>query len=218
MRLQLQCHWALLLSSWFAGEYFLAPYTESELLNFFREVKTHLQPRYPNMAYVPDRFVIVVLSAVFAWYFDWPSKGIEVLGDVQASGTLFKVHWPFKKTSMKLASDAFSTSFVIALLGFFESSVAAKSLGTGAKSTTAIKLTLSPNREMVALGTANLIGGLFMAVPAFGGYGRSKVNASTGGKTPMSSIFLSLITIFCIFFVTPYFYYLPVSLSPLLSY
>jgi len=48
-----------------------------------------------------------------------------------------------------------------------------------------------------------------MALPAFGGYGRSKVNASTGGKTPMSSVFLALITLFCVMFVTPYFYYLP---------
>ena len=52
---------------------------------------------------------------------------------------------------------------------------------------------------------------VFMAIPAFGGYGRSKVNASTGGKTPMSSVFLSLITVFCVLFLLPYFYYIPVS-------
>lgn len=48
-----------------------------------------------------------------------------------------------------------------------------------------------------------------MALPAFGGYGRSKVNASTGGLTPMSSVFLSIITILCTCFMLPYFYYLP---------
>ena len=99
------------------------------------------------------------------------------------------------------------TSFLIALLGFFESSVAAKSLG-GDKTFPSIQL--SPNRELVALGAANFVGACFMSLPAFGGYGRSKVNKSTGGKTPMSSIFLSLITLISIFFVLPYFYYLPV--------
>ena len=105
--------------------------------------------------------------------------------------------------------DAMSTSFLIALLGFFESSVAAKSLGgTG----NAIKgVNLSPNRELIALGTANLIGACFMSLPAFGGYGRSKVNKSTGGVSPMSSVFLSLITLTCICFLLPRFYYLPVS-------
>lgn len=109
-----------------------------------------------------------------------------------------------------------STSFLIALLGFFESSVAAKSLGEGTHELQGISL--SANRELVALGVANLIGGCFMALPAFGGYGRSKVNASTGGTTPMSSIFLSLITLFCVVFLLPYFYYLPKAvLSAMIS-
>jgi len=119
-------------------------------------------------------------------------------------------HFPLHITHLKYASDAFSTSFVIALLGFFESSVAAKSLGVGEKTGSVLKnMNLSPNRELVALGIANIIGGLFMALPAFGGYGRSKVNASTGGRTPMSSVVLSLITVICVLFVLPYFYYLP---------
>ena len=72
-------------------------------------------------------------------------------------------------------------------------------------------MTLSTNRELIALGTANLVGGCFSSLPAFGGYGRSKVNAATGGRTPMSSIFLSLITILCVLYLMPYFHYLPVS-------
>ena len=109
--------------------------------------------------------------------------------------------------------EAMSTSFLIALLGFFESSVAAKSLGGGERRNgEGIQgMQLSANRELVALGVANVVGGCFMALPAFGGYGRSKVNASTGGKTPMSSIILSLITVICVLFLLPYFYYLPVS-------
>ena len=104
------------------------------------------------------------------------------------------------------------TSFLIALLGFFESSVAAKSLGGSDSQRDGIQgISLSANRELVALGVANLVGSCFSALPAFGGYGRSKVNASTGGKTPMSSIFLSLITIICVLYLLPAFYYLPVS-------
>lgn len=66
---------------------------------------------------------------------------------------------------------------------------------------------------MVALGVANVVGGCFMALPAFGGYGRSKVNASTGARSPMSSIFLSIITFIVIMVLLPYLYYLPVSSS-----
>ncbi|KAF2197657.1 hypothetical protein GQ43DRAFT_195818 [Delitschia confertaspora ATCC 74209] len=180
------------------------------IIMFFREIKKRLQPRYPNVAYIPDRFLVVVLSAVFAWRFGWAEKGVEILGSVQAGGKTFAVHFPLETSHLKYASDAVNTALIIALLGFFESSVAAKSLPSSEGQKDGIKnMALSANRELIALGTANMVGGLFMSLPAFGGYGRSKVNASTGGTTPMSSIFLSLITTFCIFFMLPYFYYIP---------
>lgn len=123
---------------------------------------------------------------------------------------VFAFKWPFQFSHMKHVRTAMSTSFIIALLGFFESSVAAKGLGES-RSDGVKGMTVSPNREMVALGVANVVGGCFMALPAFGGYGRSKVNASTGARSPMSSIFLSIITLVCILVLLPYLYYLPVS-------
>lgn len=194
-----------------------------------REMKRRLQPRMGWVAYIPDRFIVVVLSAVFAWRFDWESQGLAIMGDIRSEGRPFRAHFPFDEANFKHVNDAFSTAFIISLLGFFESSVAAKSLGSSSGKVRLVRnkngeeveecdgikdLNLSPNRELVALGIANLFGGLFMALPGFGGYGRSKVNASTGGKTPMSSIFLALITIICILFLLPYFYYIPVSEYP----
>ncbi len=180
----------------------------------FRELKRRLQPRIPSIAYIPDRFIVVVLSAILTCNLGWDKQGLEILGEVKSStGTPFPFRFPFIPTHMQHVREAMSTSFLIALLGFFESSVAAKSLGGGeAKKDGLQGMSLSANRELVALGVANVIGGCFMALPAFGGYGRSKVNASTGGRTPMSSIFLSLITVICILFLLPYFYYLPVRL------
>lgn len=173
-----------------------------------REMKKRLQHRYSWIVYIPDRFIVVVLSAIITWQLRLDQKGLAILGNVNTSGgALFRVHLPFQISHLKYASDAFSTAFTIALLGFFESSVAAKSLPTPKDGIENVHV--SANRELVALGIANVTGGLFMALPAFGGYGRSKVNASTGGKTPMSSIFLSLLTLICVLFLLPYFYYLP---------
>ncbi|KAI4180746.1 MAG: hypothetical protein L6R41_007034, partial [Letrouitia leprolyta] len=179
-----------------------------------RTLKRRLQPRFPSVAYVPDRFIVVVLSAVFTWTFSWDEQGLQILGDVSSStGSPFPFRFPFIPTHMQHVRSAMSTSFLIALLGFFESSVAAKSLGgSEGKNEDGLQgISLSANRELVALGVANVVGGCFMALPAFGGYGRSKVNASTGGKTPMSSILLSVITVICILFLVPYFYYLPLK-------
>ncbi|KAI0131908.1 sulfate permease [Xylariales sp. AK1849] len=172
-----------------------------------REVKRRLQPRYPGVAYAPDRLAVVVLSALLTWQLRWDEQGVEVLGEVQAaSGHIFEFRNPFQLSHMAHIRDAMGTSFLIGMLGFFESSVAAKSLGSGE---VIEGMQLSPNRELVALGTANLLGACFMAIPAFGGYGRSKVNKSTGGTSPMSSILLSVITVLCVCFLLPWFYYIP---------
>lgn len=186
---------------------------EGTKLSPCRELKNRLQPRFPSVAYVPDRFLVVVLSVILTWQLRWDEFGLEILGEVKStSGNPFPFHWPFQVSHMKHIREAMGTSFLIALLGFFESSVAAKSLGVAEGKSDGIQgIQLSANRELVALGVANLVGSCFSALPAFGGYGRSKVNASTGGKTPMSSIFLSIITILCVLYLLPAFYYLPVS-------
>lgn len=171
------------------------------------ELKRRLEKRFPGVAYFPDRFLVVVISAILCWHLDWEDQGLEVLGSVKAaSGGIFEFRWPFQVAHMKHIRSAMSTSFLIALLGFFESSVAAKSLG----GSSIPGIELSANREMIALGTANLVGSMFMALPAFGGYGRSKVNKTTGAKTPMSSVFLSLFSLLSVLFLLPYFYFLPV--------
>lgn len=170
-------------------------------------------PRFPQVIYFPDRFIVVVLSAVLAYTLNWEDKGLELLGHTEISSSqLFAFNWPFRFDHMKHVRTAMSKAFIITLLGFFESSVAAKGLGDS-KPDGIQGMHMSANREMVALGVANLLGGCFMSLPAFGGYGRSKVNAQTGARTPMSSIFLSLITLVAILVLLPYLSYLPVSPS-----
>ncbi|GLB11945.1 hypothetical protein AtubIFM57258_009221 [Aspergillus tubingensis] len=178
------------------------------IIMLFRTIKKALEPRYPQVVYFPDRILVVILSAILTWRLGWYEQGLEVLGSVQNTATgLFAFRWPFQLKHLKHVRTAMSTSFIIAILGFFESSVAAKGLGERRDGVQG--MSVSANREMVALGVANVVGGCFMALPAFGGYGRSKVNASTGARSPMSSIFLSVITFIVIMVLLPYLYYLP---------
>ncbi|KAI0999924.1 putative sulfate transporter [Podosphaera aphanis] len=180
------------------------------IIMIFRELKKRLQPRYPLVAYFPDRFIVVVLSAILTWKLQLDLMGLEILGEVKSrSKSTFPFQWPLKLKHLDLARDTMGTCFLIALLGFFESSVAAKSLASSDTDNAIQGIALSPNRELVALGLANFIGACFCSLPAFGGYGRSKVNVSTGGKTPMSSVFLSIITAISVLYLLPLFYYVP---------
>lgn len=169
-----------------------------------RVIKQRISPRHPWIHFLPDRFLVVVLSAVLTFIFRWDQQGLEILGKVETTnGVPFKFEIPVQIAHLNHAKEAFSTAFLISVLGFFESVVAAKALGT------TLDVSISSNRELIALGTANILGGCFGALPAFGGYGRSKVNKATGGRTPLSSVILSICTIICVLFILPYFYYLP---------
>lgn len=175
----------------------------------FRILKRHLEPRFPSVVFLPDQFLVVVLSAVFTWRFGWDKKGLAILGNIKDTGNhTFTFRWPFHWEQLDHIRDAMSTSFILSLLGFFETSLAAKGLRR-ARGGGIDGMSFSPNREMVALGAANILGGCFMGLPAFGGYGRSKLAAATGSRTPMAGIFLALITAICIIYLLPYFYYLP---------
>lgn len=173
-----------------------------------------MEPRFPQVIYFPDRFFVVLVSGILAWSLDWEAKGLELLGstDVSSSG-FFAFQWPFQMKYMEHIRTAMSKAFIITLLGFFESSVAAKGLAD-VKSDGIQGTQISANREMVALGVANLVGGCFMSLPAFGGYGRSKLNAQTGARSPMSSIFISIITLIGILVLLPYLSWLPVRVIP----
>ena len=59
-----------------------------------------------------------------------------------------------------------------AMLGFFESTTASKSLGS------MYDLPISSNRELVALGSINIFGSVFGALPAFGGTADQKLTPS----------------------------------------
>ena len=159
---------------------------------------------------MPDRFVVVASSAVLTWLLGWHEQGLQVLGRIQTPDTLaMPFHWPFSLEHIDHISSLISTAFLIALLGLFESSLTSKSLRKANGAQKGTNLPLDADQELVALGIANILGGCFLALPAFGGYGRSKLNFSTGGRMPMSNVLLSVITLCCIFFVLPAFYYVP---------
>ncbi len=73
--------------------------------------------------------------------------------------------------------------------------------------------TISPNRELVALGCANLVGAFFGAFPASGSLSRSKVNDLAGAQTPLSNFFAAIVVMFAILFLLPVVAALPIPVT-----
>ena len=74
------------------------------------------------------------------------------------------------------------------------------------------KYEIDANQELIALGAASIIGGLFRSYPSTGGFSRTAVNAQAGAKSPLAGVISALFIMLTLLFLTPLFYYLPQSL------
>lgn len=65
------------------------------------------------------------------------------------------------------------------------------------------------NKEMVALGTMNIIGSMTSCYVATGSFSRSAVNYMAGCQTAVSNIVMSIVVLLTVKFLTPLFEYTP---------
>lgn len=93
---------------------------------------------------------------------------------------------------------------MISVIGFLDSIVAAK------QNSSRFGYSISPNRELVALGAGNLVGSFVPGtLPAYGSITRSRMNADVGARTQMASLVCSALVLLATFFLLPWLFYLP---------
>lgn len=93
---------------------------------------------------------------------------------------------------------------MVSIVGFLDSIVAAK------QNAARFSYSISPNRELVALGAGNLAGAFVPGtLPAYGSITRSRINADAGARTQMASVACAVIILIATFFFLPWLYYLP---------
>lgn len=152
--------------------------------------------------YIPEILILVLISTWMCYHYSLDTQGIEIIGPVKNDEGTLHLYNPVSVDSWKLIKKLSTSGFLCAMLGFFESTTALKSLGS------TYNLPISSNRELVALGCINLVGCVFGGLPAFGGYGRSKINAISAKTTTLGAI-MGLITLLTAKWATDYLYYIP---------
>lgn len=108
----------------------------------------------------PDVLLVVVVSILLTHHFDWENKGLAILGKIDSAGIPLPSIPTFPPS--KHLKDLLVTSAMISVIGFVESIVIAKIYSSRHN------YSVSANRELVALGVANVCSGLFQGIPAFG--------------------------------------------------
>lgn len=96
-------------------------------------------------------------------------------------------------------------ALAVALVGFMESIAVAKQIAADSREQ------LNINQELLGQGLAKIGGAFFQSIPVSGGFSRSVLNFYSGAKTGFSSVVSGLVVMLVLLWLTPLFYYLPLS-------
>jgi MFS superfamily sulfate permease-like transporter len=175
-------------------------------LLLLRKMKVIAAKKWYPIRQFPEVLFVVILSTYLSAKLSWEARyGIDVLGpvSVQTSPSEF-FQSPFRPSNFRFFRQTLSTAILICVVGFLDSIASAKQ--------NAVKFghSISPNRELVALGVANLAISLIPGtITAFGSTSRSRINGDAGGRTQVSSIVTSTIVLLVTFFMMHLLYHLP---------
>ena len=125
-----------------------------------------LKKKYTAISKLPEVFLVVISSIIVCKFYKFDQAGLDVLGQVGESNN--NLNLPLPIPSIPTLPDhadikaIIVNAAIIAIIGFVESIAAAKSFARRHN------YFVSANRELVALGISNIIGGFFGSFPAFG--------------------------------------------------
>jgi SulP family sulfate permease len=147
----------------------------------------------------PGALALVVVCTALAYVLGLDARGVNVLGPVTGGWpqlSLPSMHWAEIRQLMPLA-------LTMALVGFAQTISVGKSLGNK------FGYDIDANRELTALGLANLTSTVSHGYAVSGSLARSALNAAAGARTQVAAIVSALCVGVTTLFFTPLFHYLP---------
>lgn len=149
---------------------------------------------------VPAPLIVVILGIGSVWGLELQYYGIAIVKEVPSG--LPSPNFPVFE--LDKIQQLISSSLTLALVGFMEAIAIGKAIHARHND-----YKIVPNQELIALGTANLMGSIFQAFPTTGGFSRSAVNDQAGAKTNLAALISAIFIMLTLLFLTPLFYYLP---------
>ena len=148
----------------------------------------------------PSALVLIIVFTALSYFYDFNSKGISIIGEIpNGLPSFYKpvFNWQTIKSLMP-------TVFTLTIIGYLGSVGIAKSFQMKHRN-----YNVDPNKELIALGLAKIIGTFFQGNLASGSYSRSAINESSGAKTVIAAISTVIIVLIALLFLTPLLYFLP---------
>jgi SulP family sulfate permease len=127
------------------------------------------------------------------------SNGVAIVGDIPAGLPGLTI----PDASLATIRSLLPLALIITLVGYMESISVAKALASQKREK------VDANRELFALGMADVGAAFTGGYPVTGGFSRSMVNRSAGVCSPLGSIFTAIFVAISVLFLTPWFFYIP---------
>ena len=157
--------------------------------------------RWPQV----DMFLVLVAVALFAYFSGWSSApagtkpAIDLIERVPSS----LPGWHVPDIQWHWLLDMSSSAFAIAMLGLLEALAIAKAIAQKSGQV------LDYNRQCMAEGIGNLVGGFFHCMPGSGSLSRTAINYQAGAMTRFSGVFCAAIVALAVLLFGPLTAYIP---------
>lgn len=149
---------------------------------------------------IPAALVVVLVGTMLTYFFNLHEGAIQVIGEIPQGVPTFA----FPEFSLAEFKMLVPAALALALIGFMESITISKTIEEKNPENVSI-----PNKELVALGSSNLVGSLFSSYPVAGGFSRTAVNFQSGAKTQLSGIITAIVILLSVLFLTDALYFVP---------
>lgn len=143
-------------------------------------------------------FAIITGMELVTWL---DSASVAIVGEIPSGIPALSLNF----INPTLWQDLWMPALLIALIGYVES----VSVGTALASKRRERI--DPNRELLALGAANIGAAVSGTFPVAGGFGRSMVNFSAGAQTTIASLITAVLVALVVAFFTPLLTNLPTA-------
>ncbi|GHC26333.1 SulP family inorganic anion transporter [Aidingimonas halophila] len=145
--------------------------------------------------------LVVGISTWLCWVCDFAAQGLDVVGDIPSRLPPLGI----PSTDGEVWQSLLVPALMISVVGFIESVALAQMLAAKRRES------ISPNQELIGLGTANIASALSSGMPVIGSLSRTMVNFDAGARTPAAGALAGLGVALVTLFLTPLIKYLPIA-------
>lgn len=139
---------------------------------------------------VPGAFVVLALGILFSHTVNLADYQIAVVGEVQFKP--LDLEWPQLPLDKWLNLAELACGLLVIIVAESWGSIRSLSLIHGH--------VVEPNRELMALGAANLVSGLLHGMPVGAGFSASSANEVAGAQTKLAGVFAALVLLLMVIF------------------